>query len=268
MENKKQFRKSPATPASNVLTFDNTPKRGWASQNYASPLMKLEEMDQEKLKTQSPAVPKNPFDVKAESLYFHSCSPSVFATFSRNKTNDGKVGWSVEHLSLLYPADIDETSTQDPWEDTDQEVKAQQAIDAFFSQNSVVPSPWSETPEGTDENKLRRNVRRFCSFQNVLSCDVETQTNLTIPPDVDLMALLGDRFIYDEYSCSRESSCCETDVLSNSSLRRKLFVADEDFSSPLGDEKKHLSLTRRSTSSIHMRSMHSTPASCQCANTV
>ncbi|KFM59445.1 hypothetical protein X975_16848, partial [Stegodyphus mimosarum] len=54
MENKKQFRKSPATPASNVLTFDNTPKRGWASQNSASPLITIEEKEQEKRKTQSP----------------------------------------------------------------------------------------------------------------------------------------------------------------------------------------------------------------------
>ncbi|XP_054706759.1 protein aurora borealis-like, partial [Uloborus diversus] len=181
----------------------------------------------------------NPFDIKSEAFCFPVCSPSIFATFSRNSTDKQRpFRWSIEHLSVLFPADIDETSIPDSWTDPDQELKAQKAIDTFFSQNSIVPSPWSPelSSKGGRKIKMRRTIRHSSPANSFTNNDASTQTKLTIPPSVDLEALLGGYFTYQEDNdlncCSAESSPKESELMNTSSLRRKLFVAKEENFTP------------------------------------
>lgn len=70
-----------------VISFGSTPRRSnTVRQRVGTPLQNINETP-EKETEQTQAV-INPFEVKADSLYFHSCSPSVFATFAKNKTDN------------------------------------------------------------------------------------------------------------------------------------------------------------------------------------
>ncbi|XP_042894665.1 protein aurora borealis isoform X1 [Parasteatoda tepidariorum] len=245
---------------------DLTPKRKASFKGSTSAMMSIsEENSTEREKTNTPRL-RNPFDVKAESLYFHSCSP-FFATLSRNKKDDGTFRWSIEQLSVLCPADIDETSMPDICVDAEQEMKAQEAIDTFFSQNSIVPSPWSDPSDsgGRLDVKVRRMNHMVHDRPVTSCCDTATQTALSIPPDVDLKSILGQYFTFndeEESFSSRENSREEVEVLSASSLRRKLFTTEEECISPPRTENKNLFRARLwSTPTSKMHSNHSTPAS-------
>lgn len=67
--------------SSPMVAFINTPKRT-VHQNIKTPLQKITETED------NTSVSINPFEVKADSLYFPSCSPSVFATFGKKKGDD------------------------------------------------------------------------------------------------------------------------------------------------------------------------------------
>ncbi|GFS28185.1 protein aurora borealis [Trichonephila inaurata madagascariensis] len=257
---------SPSTSVANH-TFSCTPKRTLVPGRPGTPLHIInEENDASNEKKCTPKVPRNPFDVNSEALYFPACSPSVFATFQKNKIDNGSFRWSIEHLSVLYPADIDETHIPDTWVDAEQEMKAQKAIDTFFSQNSIVPSPWSSSPkEDRNTIKSRRKTRMSVMLRDVQSCDATTQTALSIPPGIDLAQILEKYFTFneDEDNSFKENPREEAD-LSTSSLRRKLFVTEEDGKSPhlhRFENKLFYSAKRWNSPSVHMRSVHSTPAS-------
>jgi len=56
--------------------------------------------------------------------------------------------WSIEQISRLNPADIDEYPHQEyssTFEREEDEIQVQKAIDEYFSQSSIVPSPWTPT---------------------------------------------------------------------------------------------------------------------------
>lgn len=51
--------------------------------------------------------------------------------------------WNIEELAQLQPAKIEESPIQQPdFLDQELETKAQAAIDRFFKQNQIIPSPW------------------------------------------------------------------------------------------------------------------------------
>jgi hypothetical protein len=182
----------------------------------------------------------NPFDGHlVEELGAPFFSPNVFM---HNATPPGQkkaFKWDIDQIAVLKPVDIEEMPLQ---EDTlalktDQEIeaRAQRAIDAFFSQQMVVPSPWTGsdkkkpmchpmtpgTPAGSaspavfkgheteEEGKLHRMAHKQ---------DASCQTYLTLPVDFDLQQVLRD---YYTHQTSEEEAV--QDALSTSSLRRKLF---------------------------------------------
>lgn len=83
----------------------NTPRRNF-SQRIGTPLQRIKEKEssEEESQSKTPVTTINPFEVKADSLYFPSCSPSVFATFARNKTDNASIWfWSIKfYLSVLF----------------------------------------------------------------------------------------------------------------------------------------------------------------------
>lgn len=52
--------------------------------------------------------------------------------------------WSVDELALINPAKIEEFPVQQMHStDPDMEVVAQAAINKFFTENQIIPSPWA-----------------------------------------------------------------------------------------------------------------------------
>lgn len=71
------------------MSSKNTPRQGIFHQHIGTPLQRIKERETpEKEDGLRTPVTINPFEVKPDSLYFASCSPSVFATFARNKIDN------------------------------------------------------------------------------------------------------------------------------------------------------------------------------------
>ncbi|XP_072014545.1 uncharacterized protein [Amphiura filiformis] len=185
-------------------------------------------------------VTQNPFDTDSlDSLHLPQCSPSVFAikqksTPASSVKKTPKFRWSIDQMAILHPVEIEELPYQqeDSKLDADTEEKIQAAIDKFFSQQQIIPSPWSEPkpfpripmspaptpPSGADESNHTKDV---VPKPKPKTANATCQTMLTLPMDFDLEALLGsEHFQYKEHN----KSDCE--IMSSSSLRRKLFSCD------------------------------------------
>ncbi|XP_071956823.1 protein aurora borealis-like [Antedon mediterranea] len=150
----------------------------------------------------------NPFEAEStDSLHLSKFSPSIFKIKTPSSTKKSpKFRWSIDQLAILKPADIDETPQQDTNLDQDTEQRLQQAIDQFFSQKQVAPSPWSSGklvkhvtfsphPPSTNYYESADNSgASSCdtSFTNNKPnmVDASSQTCLTLPLDFDLHALL------------------------------------------------------------------------------
>lgn len=83
----------------------------------------------------------------AKKIHWLICfSPSVFKTTAPKQTDDARFKWTIEEISNLKPADIDETTVElfDSAEsDPQHEVMAQARIERFFSEKHIIPSPFS-----------------------------------------------------------------------------------------------------------------------------
>lgn len=72
------------------------------------------------------------------------CSPSVFRTNENCKT-ENKFKWTIEEISDLNPADIDETAVEQfeaSYHDKDVELAAQKNIEKYFNENHAIRSPF------------------------------------------------------------------------------------------------------------------------------
>ncbi|XP_033102632.1 protein aurora borealis-like [Anneissia japonica] len=180
----------------------------------------------------------NPFEAEStDSLHLSKFSPSIFKiknTPSSLTKKPSKFRWSIDQMAILHPADIDETPQQDTQVDQDAEQRIQEAIDKFFSQNKVVPSPWSSGkpvkhvtfsphPPSTNYYDIKsadNSAASLCdtSFANAKPnmTDASCQTCLTLPLDFDLHSLLQSFYSFQQGNMD--------EILSTSSLRRKLFL--------------------------------------------
>ncbi|XP_069133731.1 protein aurora borealis-like [Argopecten irradians] len=163
-------------------------------------------------------------------------SPGVFSVQS---TPDGEgkkmFSWAIEHIAELNPADIEENPKQQAAHsipDKETEARVQQAIEKYFSNNLVAPSPWSDpkapvvktTPNSDErlpksclEPDLQGSIQKQLPQKSIRTQEVGCQTTLTLPIDFDINKVLGQ---YMTYELSEENN---QEMLSTSSLRRKLF---------------------------------------------
>ncbi|KAK5644957.1 hypothetical protein RI129_006257 [Pyrocoelia pectoralis] len=160
---------------------------------------------------------KNPFETQlTERLHHCVFSPSVFNKQS-TKTEE-KFKWTIEEISDLKPADIDER-TVDLFEandhDSETEIKAQAQIESYFNEKHIVPSPFNAInpnlpviPESI-EKKFKQLV------------EGEAQTVLTLPPTLPdhIEAVLKPFFSYNVNQ--------QQDLDSRNSLYRRLFELNE-----------------------------------------
>lgn len=185
-------------------------------------------------------VPKNPFEYEVEHLEGNIfMSPGVFSMAGSTPATDEKKAfrWSIEHLAVLHPADIDEMPhQQDPHHGHDKETeeKAQRAIDTFFQNNLVAPSPapgsYVKATPGTGQRlgclheELQGSIQKQLPVPSKTGTQKEAscQTVLSLPVDFDINSLLG-QFLQNQPNQEENQ-----EMLSTSSLRRKLFFQGDN----------------------------------------
>ncbi|XP_055900663.1 uncharacterized protein LOC106060926 [Biomphalaria glabrata] len=156
----------------------------------------------------------NPFEIDHDRLHMPIFSPNLFkVTSSASKEpNQSEAFWSVEHTAALMPVDIKEAEIrrQHLYQqklDRDHDAKIQTAINKFFSNEVIVPSPWSQ--------KESHALPRTPGSTKTVSC----QTLMSVPPKVDLIAELEGKY---QLPASRTDSSSSSDLMVNSFIRRKL----------------------------------------------
>uniref|UniRef100_A0A915IWM9 Protein aurora borealis n=1 Tax=Romanomermis culicivorax TaxID=13658 RepID=A0A915IWM9_ROMCU len=239
----------------------------------------------------APTVLTNPFEhYLLDKLHTHTCSPSIFAKVvspNDEASNDGKF-WSIDHIALINPADIDVSSMyhhssmnmreekfrktpailrrSEPAGagyimfaanfirfhparvDDETESRIQATVDQYFAESVIAPSPWCESmtsilrPKPRETSSLPNSPSSGVYTQSCnLNITVATQTMLTFKPELDLLALLGEKFLYMEENCqskempSTSATSDSTPSIVGNSMRRKLFVsATKNKSRPKG----------------------------------
>lgn len=150
-------------------------------------------------------------------LFLFISSPSVFAQVSTPKT-DKNFKWTIDDISSLKPADIDETTISQHVSENDptMESMVQEKIDKFFNEKAIVPSP------------LNLQIKQTPLIPSSLSppkppvSDSSAQTILTLPPILPkhVEEILAPYF---SYTANQQKD----DFEQNSSLYRKLFEFEE-----------------------------------------
>lgn len=193
-------------------------------------------------------------------------SPSVFARVVSPSQESATFRWTIEDISRIYPADIEEFPAHqfDEVVDPELESKAQEAINRFFCKNQpLLPSPWNAKP--VDTSALRQEINTGTPTtshapitatpdqatnqhldsesdsdhspvsQKVPSREVWTQTTLTLPPvlppSMELALKPFFTFTQDQQQ-AQQTSDGDDGVLSTSTLRRKLFFQSDSSPSP------------------------------------
>lgn len=137
-------------------------------------------------------------------------SPSVFAQVSTPKTD--KFKWTIDEISSLKPADIDEDTLSQHVSDHDPTIESlvQEKIDKFFKEKAIVPSPMTQP------------CQQLPALMSPPRSDTCAQTALSLPPVLPkhVEEALAPYFTYQE-----------KDEFGDSSLYRKLFEF-EGHSSP------------------------------------
>ena len=214
----------------------------------------------------------NPFDVGiTERLHLPMYSPSVFARVVSPTQDSPTFRWTIEDISRIYPADIEEFPSHqyDEVVDPELESKAQEAINRFFCKNQpLLPSPWNPKPDST---ALRQEVNSYTPTSShappvivtpvqtpnqradndpdqssnsikSLSREVWTQTTLTLPPvlppSMELALKPFFTFTQDQQQ-AQQTTEGDDGVLSTSSLRRKLFFQSDSSPSPAPSTPPH-----------------------------
>ncbi|XP_063709555.1 protein aurora borealis [Culicoides brevitarsis] len=178
----------------------------------------------------------NPFEQHlADRLHLPViCSPSLFHRPATPQHSSTQFEWTIDDVSSLAPANVEVSDQQfQQCHDPELEERAQAAINSYFKENEIVPSP-IECPlrnqkivlrnessvflSDSSADKKRKNVRNGCA-----------QTVLSFPPNLpkeieDLLAPFCT-FTQDQQQ-SLSPQDCDTTIdheARDASLRRKLF---------------------------------------------
>ncbi|EDV29574.1 uncharacterized protein TRIADDRAFT_52099 [Trichoplax adhaerens] len=147
----------------------------------------------------------NPFEPWCNNnrINFPDFSPSLMKKLSTpNKPKTKTFRWSIDQIAVMNPADIDEQTDQDSTVllSKEQEEESQNAIESFFSQNLIAPSPWVNKESKNSHTKSQSSAKS--PFMPVNS------TALFVTPE----------------SCQNSTSQKAYKDILLSSLRKKLFL--------------------------------------------
>ncbi|XP_078050588.1 aurora kinase A activator-like protein bora [Augochlora pura] len=174
---------------------------------------------------------RNPFETDLTNrLHLSVISPTVFSKVSNSAQQSPDFAWSVDELAMIQPARIEEFPEQQlHCIDQETEVKAQAAIDRFFKENKIIPSPWEVKKK---DNRIKtdtptRASSNMSAVSSKLKKDGWSQTVLSLPPDlpshVEEVLKPYLTFTQEQNSESDDSNS------SNNSLRRKLFCNHDEY---------------------------------------
>jgi len=92
--------------------------------------------------------------------------------------------WSIDELAHMKPVKIEESPMQQMYSpEPELEIRAQAAIDRFFKQNQIIPSPWDIKQKGNKPfsfNTPNRSSKDFNSIQEVSKSTKDGKTNLSL----------------------------------------------------------------------------------------
>ncbi|XP_015115239.1 protein aurora borealis [Diachasma alloeum] len=210
---------------------------------------------------------RNPFDADLTNrLHLSVISPTIFSKVSPKMQGSPAFAWTIDELAIMTPAMIDEFPVQqNHCTDPEVEIHAQKAIDKFFSEPQIHPSPWNLRKETQPLMVMTPTTRPVEALGTsrvspIGMKDCATQTVLTLPPVLpkDLEEALKPYFTFTQ----DQSTPPDTDDAnsSNNSLRRKLFFTHDESSEDEDDGPFVLS-PLKSTSSPPQSGMfvHGTP---------
>ncbi|XP_050305159.1 protein aurora borealis [Anthonomus grandis grandis] len=178
----------------------------------------------------------NPFEQHLiERLHLPTFSPTVFAQNSTPKA-DQKFKWTIDDISSLKPADIDETTVSQhvcTMDNPEVDSLVQKKIETFFSEKEIVPSPMHVktnhyVPLMKDCSSWDKSPSSKASTPKTpkpMTCEGSTQTVLTLPPVLpkELEEALKPYFNYHE-----EDQEYNEDHMENNSLYKQLFEFEQN----------------------------------------
>ncbi|XP_048522434.1 protein aurora borealis isoform X1 [Dendroctonus ponderosae] len=170
----------------------------------------------------------NPFEPQmVDRLHLPTFSPSVFMQNSTPKT-EAKFKWTIDEISSLQPAEIDETtvSLHACTEDSKTEVVVQKKIDMFFRESQIAPSPMNlkanyvpllkdcDFPKENLDETVEENVPKKQTREGA------TQTVLTLPP---ILPKEVEDALRPYFICSDDQHQVDDDEYTNDALYQQLF---------------------------------------------
>ncbi|XP_018057531.1 PREDICTED: protein aurora borealis [Atta colombica] len=177
-------------------------------------------------------ISKNPFEPDLiNRLHLSAISPNLFAKVSSPMQQSPEFMWSIDELAHMKPVKIEESPMQQMYSpEPELEIRAQAAIDRFFKQNQIIPSPWDIKQKGKpfSFDTPNRSSKYFNSIQEVSKStkDAWSQTILSLPLELpqDVEESLKPFFTFTQ----EQNVDCDDANSSNNSLRRKLFACQDE----------------------------------------
>lgn len=179
-------------------------------------------------------IARNPFEADLRNrLHKSVISPTIFSKVSTISSDSQNFSWTIDELATMSPAKIDEFSIQNIYcSDPETETHVQKAIDKFFSESQIHPSPWNlkkEPMKPLIELSQTESVEEICSMiespKKTRTC--WSQTELTLPPELpkSVEDALKPYFTFNQ---DQNTDNNDENSSNNSSLRRKLFFNNDD----------------------------------------
>jgi hypothetical protein len=148
----------------------------------------------------------NPFDSHLFDSFTAFSPNAILKTPATNKTRiNTSFQWSIEQRSRILPAMIDESFIHESPDNPEHELQVQRTLDKFWNSQLIAPSPdvigRTQKPLNFTPSPIvpfsRRNSRLFDSSSSPISrssiptSTKESQTDISIPMDFDLIGLLA-----------------------------------------------------------------------------
>ncbi|XP_067928398.1 uncharacterized protein [Watersipora subatra] len=167
----------------------------------------------------------HPLECPAEHLQYSIMTPGLFQIRSSPAMVKEQFHWDIEHKALLNPADLGDVMKkmdQQEKQNRKYERRLEDASNEFWKKNPVIAA--SPSPSLCPLSQKRVNHLAKIDEEQRPACTVSCQTEIHFPASLDVQELLKDYVL----SASQFEEVNKGELLSNSSLRRKLFGNDED----------------------------------------
>ncbi|XP_011877501.1 PREDICTED: protein aurora borealis [Vollenhovia emeryi] len=206
---------------------------------------------------------KNPFEPDLiNSLHLSTISPTMFTKAPSPMQQSPDFTWSIDELARMRPARIEDSPLQQTHSpDVELETRAQAAIDRFFRQNQIIPSPWDVREKRIKSFLSQNTPDRFLNDTKStpeLSKPIKdgwSQTVLSLPQNLpsNVEEVLRPFFTFTQeqnvdLNSSNKVTECEDVNSSNNSLRRKLFFCHDEGTDTESESLKSLSPVQMSKS--------------------